>query len=255
VAGRGWPGELWLGVAGALLVCCLINKGVVFMKRFRLFGLVVVALVALTAAVTSTGASALTLPALLPIATGGVAFTDESDSANPTLNTKEHVVTCESAQSTGFQETDTLGTFHITFLKCKTEILGACTSSGDASGQILTLGSFHYVLDTLATSETSVAVLFLTAPTTFSCTNLANIVTKGTLVCLILTPLVESKTHLFHCTQSSAGVQAGNHYYNDNGTLVETHLEATFNGGAEESASEVALAAVFFAKAVAFEND
>jgi hypothetical protein len=225
------------------------------MKRFRLFGLVVVALVALAAAVTSTGASALTLPALLPIATGGVAFTDESDAANPTLNTPAHTVTCESAQSTGFQETDTLGTFHITFLGCETAILGKCTSSGDTEGQILTLGSFHYVLDTLGSSEISVAVLFLTAPTTFSCTKLASIVTKGTLVCLILTPLVKSKTHLFHCTQSSAGVQEDKHYYNDNGTLVETKLETSFNGGAEESSSEVALAAVFFKEAVAFEND
>jgi hypothetical protein len=225
------------------------------MRNFRLLFIAAAALVALAAAITSTGASALTLPQLLPIATGGVAFTDETDSANPTLSTAAHVVSCKSAQSTGFQETDTLGTFHITWLGCETEILGKCTSEGDEAGQVLTLGSFHYVLDTLSSSESSVAILFLPGITTFSCTKLANIKIRGTLVCLILTPLVESKTHLVHCNQTSAGVQEDKHYYNDNGTLVEAKVETSFNGGALEAAALVMLEAVFFPKAVAFEND
>jgi hypothetical protein len=226
------------------------------MKHFKLLGVALMAVFAIGAMLASTGASALTLPALLPIAENK-SFTGANVGA-PKLESKAgSVIECKTATATGAQETDTLGTFHITFEGCETAIVGKCTSTGDAEGSILTLGSFHYVLDTLSTSETSVAVLFLPGITKFECTKFVKNEVKGELVCPLTKPLVSSKTHEFTCAKgSTAGSQAVKKYYNDGGTLVEAKLESALNGGTFEESNEQATATTTFTnKAVAFEND
>jgi hypothetical protein len=224
------------------------------MKRLRLFG---VALVVLFGVGALSASGAFALPELLPIPTGGGGVTDASDGTTKLqFQTAEHLLECQHAEGTGWQETDTLGTFHVVFTGCETAILGKCTSSGDSAGSILTLGSFHYVLDTLGSSEESVAVLFLLAPTKYECTSFGKNELIGNLVCLILKPLFESKVHLFHCNHAAkVQEQEDKGYYNDAGTFVPTQLLSSLNGGSFVESSLLLLEQFSFKEAVAFMTD
>jgi hypothetical protein len=228
------------------------------MKHFRLLGLAMLAVFALGATLSS---SAFALPELLGANAFPQTFTDKTDANNPTLETANHKVTCEKATSTGTQETDTLGKFHISFTKCTSTLNSVCTSTGDASGEILTLGSFHYVLDEKSGIE-DVAILFLIgqgteAATTFTCEAFGikeAVEVKGTLLCLILLPLKSEPTHLFHCT-GSKGVPGDKEYLNDENKSVKALLLTKVGGGVFEESNEVALAEVTFKEAVAFMNE
>lgn len=224
------------------------------MKRFTLLGLALMAVLSLGASLAAS--SSFALPELLPIA-GNSTFTGRNvGTAKVVLETVgKSTVECASATSTGAQETDTLGTFHISFKTCASTgfIRATCTSRGDASGEILTLGSFHYVYDTLGGTE-KVAILFLPKPTEFEC-SIVKVKVTGTLVCLILKPLESNVTHQFHCVQKE-GKQTGTRWWNDAGTAQTAQLlTETNNSGRPEESGELALAEVTFARAVSFEND
>lgn len=221
------------------------------MKRFRLLG---VALLAVLAVGVVMSASAFALPELLPIKAGGSTFTGKNDSSVIHLETgKKETIECSAATANGTATNDTTGTFHITFTGCKEIPLGvACNSLGDASGSILTLGTFDNVFDTL--SPLGEAILFLIEPVHIECTALALIQVTNELVCLWLEGLTSMATHLFHCNQTT-GVQEDTGFYNDSGTFVKSQLSCSKNGGAAEACGELALAEVTFPEPVAFMND
>jgi hypothetical protein len=229
------------------------------MKRFSLLGVLMVVVFALAAVVVAPAAFA--LPELLPIKTGGTHYTAASDGTEEVtleINANEKV-NCKAATGEGGQETDTLGTFRISFTSCKETILGtACSTSGDASGVILTNGSFHYVIDTLGATlgANGVAILFLPEITNFECDGgLTKFKVTGRVLCLLLEPLVSRSTHLFHCVQT-AGKQNVTSYYNATGTLITgVILETSKNGGALAQSGELALASVNFPEAVAIMNE
>jgi hypothetical protein len=217
------------------------------MKRFRLIGLALVAVFAFGAVLS---ASAFALPEALPFTSGTKAFTGKLDSGEAVLESAgANQVKCKAANGAGGLETDTLGTFKITFETCALTILGkteTCTGSGDATGAILSEGSFHYVFDALGTGEAlGVAVLYLPKETSFECGAFVKNKVKGDVLCLLLTPLTSSLTHLFHCTKgATAGTQATTTFWNDNGTEVKAKLESSLDGGSFEASNEQALATV-----------
>jgi hypothetical protein len=228
------------------------------MKHLRLLGLALVAMLAVGATVMAVAASAeLALPQLLGEVGNPKAFEGKSVGEPKLEDANGNIVNCKAATGSGTQETDTLGIFHITFTGCKTELTGACTSSGDASESILTLGSFHYVLDTLGSAEESVAILFLIKEVTFECSVFAKNKVKGELLCLIQKPLVSAKSHEFRCaSKGGKGEQEDLNYWNDKGEKIEkVHLESSLNGGAFVHSQEDANATVEFKEAVKFEND
>lgn len=219
------------------------------MKRFKLLGLALMAVFAL-AAVLSASASA--LPELLA-QEANATYTGKSTAANPTLETsKEEKIVCKEASAEGVQETDTLGTFHIHFTGCESSGF-KCNTTGDESGIILSLGTFHYVFDVL-TPELGVAILFLPEEQNIKCTALVTLKVKGTILCLILEPLTSAATHEFHCVQSK-GKASETKWWNDEGVEQNALALTSKNGGTFIESAEQALASVTFGTAVAFMNE
>jgi hypothetical protein len=212
------------------------------MRRFRLIGLAFVAMLTLGAALS---ASAFALPEFLPFSAGTKTFTSALDSGEAILeNSASTKIKCTALKGEGTLETDTLGTFKISFENCT--LSGTpCTGTGDLSRTILLEGSFHYVDTTLGTGETlGMGMLFLPKLAEFDCVGgLVNNLLKGTLICLILTPLTSSVTHLFHCLPGATpGSSLYKQYWNDAGTHVEVQLLASLNEGGFKEANVQALA-------------
>jgi hypothetical protein len=235
-----------------------------FMKRFSLFSVLVVAVFALAAAVIAPAASAANpLPQLLPIKSGGSHFGGEKDnSENAILEIKAgETVECKNATGEGGQNTDTLGTFRISFKECKETVLGTkCHSAGDSEseGIILTNGTFHFVVDTLGATlgANGVAILFLPEITKFECDGgLTKFEVKGRVLCLLLEPLVAMVTHLFHCIQKE-GKQNETSYWSDETLVSGVILETSKNGGAFVASGELALSSIgYLGEAVAIMNE
>jgi hypothetical protein len=227
------------------------------MRRLKLLGAACVVLVALVAVATNS-ASAFTLPEVLGI-TAGAEFKTKDSVANPTFETLSgNTVTCEHVTGSGTVEAGlTLGPFHVTFAgHCKGTILGiasACTGLGDATETILTLGKWHTVVDTKSGEALGAAILLLLEPVHFTC-GIALIEVKGSLLCLITTPLTSALSHTTTCTQTK-GMAGETKYLNDAGveTAIEALLSST-NHGAFEEAGEAATGTIEFAKAVTIDD-
>jgi hypothetical protein len=229
------------------------------MKRIRLLGLALVALMALSSAIAATASAELALPQLLAQPANSK-FTGKSTGTVKLEDEKGNIVECEKATGEGTQETDTLGKFHITFEKCKSPVLGECkTVSDKKAGIILSEGVFHFVLDILGEPEESVAILFLPVETEFECSLFAKNKVRGELLCLILKPLVSSTTHEFHCEPKAGGgkgEQADLFFWNDAGEKIgPVHLESALNGTTFVRSSQAALSTIVFPIPVKFEND
>jgi hypothetical protein len=231
------------------------------MKGFSLLSVLAVAVFALAAAVVAPAASAANpLPQVLPIPAGGGHFTGEKDGTEEVILelTAGEKLECKNLTDEGGQNTDTLGTFRASFKECKETVLGTkCSSAGDASGVILTNGTFHYVVDTLGATlgANGVAVLFLNEITKFECDGgLTKFEIKGKLLCLGLEPLVARTTHLFHCIQKE-GKQNETTYWSDETLVSGVILETSKNGGAFVASGALALVAISASEAVAIMNE
>jgi hypothetical protein len=139
------------------------------MKRFKLIGIAILAIFALTAIAANIANAEETkiLPeptALLPVtnkATGG-------PGKLLTLGGKE--IKCESSSGEGSATSFNLGTFHTLFTKCTGPLGSTCTGASNPSGLIALLGTVHFWLALLVKSGTLVAALvFLIAPFHFTC--------------------------------------------------------------------------------------
>ena len=236
------------------------------MKRFRSFGLVLLAAVAFSV-VWSASASAAKLPELLG-QTNPASFTGANDGTTRIeLETSGGTtVACTSVSATATQETDTGGTFHLTFKGCKSSG-AACTSSGDATEEVLSLGKFAIVDDFLSTevSKLGVADLFLLgAGTELSCSALVKIKATGSVLCLVLEPLISSTIHLFHCIHQlnakseneGKGVQLDKAYWGDGeNEEIKTELLLSVNGATPVPTSELVLGTAVFSVPVATMNE
>jgi hypothetical protein len=196
------------------------------MRRFKLLGLALMAV--LIAAVAVVGTASAALPKILP--ESGVARNwTGSNTGNVEVLGSGIAVICTEAPAIGTQEANKpLGSFHIELKNCTSE-KGAvkCTGLGDSAGVILVLGMWHSVFDNL--SSLSAAMLFLLEKVHFNCTVLILVLVSGELVCLWLRPTESAATHSFHCVATSAGKQEEEAYFNEAGTEVKAALMWSFN--------------------------
>jgi hypothetical protein len=230
-----------------------LKEGVFGMKRFRLLGLALLAVFALGALMAASASAA--LPELLGNQAFPKSWTGKSVGTTELLTVGgAAVISCNAATADGEQLTDTLGDYHLHFTECKLVGAGPCSSEGDNSGVILTLGEYHYVDDFLGTPATlGVAILFL-VDTHFICTPPGVLIlVKGHVLCLILKPLESNVTHEFHCKETS-GKSEDKHWWNDAGVEETALLLSNANEGPFEESAELALGTVTFTEKVAFMN-
>ena len=120
------------------------------MKRFRLLGVVLMAVFVL-GVIVATRASAAEPTKILPEPTAVKPLTATDKSGPGTLLTVAgSEVKCTKGTSTSSFTTPNLGTFHAIFEGCKAKvpIIGTapCTGASDEKEKILLLGTVHYVL-------------------------------------------------------------------------------------------------------------
>lgn len=216
--------------------------------------LALLALLSTIVVVVCLPASAVALPEVLPIKTGGSPWTGSAVGTNLIAETvKKETVSCESSPASGVAETPTSGSLHITFKGCKEPALKlSCNGVGDAKEIILALGKYNIVFDSL--SPLSVGILDTIEPIKFECSALAKFEKKGTLICAILEPLVSKTTHSGHCIQKE-GKQELKTYWNDEGKEVHTQLLLSKNGGTFEEIALLGLGEVTLEEAVTIMND
>jgi len=188
------------------------------MRRIKVVGFAVMAVLALSAFVSATASAAL----VGVLGTGAETESFTGSGGSTTLEALSGVspVICKTQTSEGKNESKTAGSFHITFEGCTAGGI-TCTGLGDTSGKALALGSFHYVFDKLGTgSELGVGILFLFAPIHLSCSILLVELT-GQLLCLI-TPKETSSTHAeIKCEKVTGGDPKETVYWTEAGTEVK----------------------------------
>jgi len=195
------------------------------MRGLRWFGFVLVAVCVVGVLVVSSASAA--LPQVLP-ETAGKTAASTSTGTLTWETTAGKKVSCEKVTGTSKEAgTTPLGEFHINFEKCTTTVAGikfVCTGLGDTSGNILSLGEYHFVYDTLGASETNalgIAILFLVNTMHFECAGgITLIKVEGSELCLITEPHVAKTLHAFTCAET-AGVPTDKVYWNDSGTEVK----------------------------------
>jgi hypothetical protein len=227
------------------------------MRHLKLTGIICLAAFTATLAIANS-ALAFPLPSVLPgqntwkgKAPGKTLFSTVG--TNPPVE-------CATATGTGTLElpTKTLGEFHITFGGCKaTGTTFVCTGTSDTagSGTILSLGSWHSVVD-VNSPELHAAILFLPNETKFKCSIVETVIMPGGMVlCLVNKPLESKASHEFLCeTIKSEGKDTGKpvetEYFNDNGEKVKIKpLTVSVSGGAAVEASQEGTGTVEFVEA------
>jgi hypothetical protein len=174
------------------------------MKRFRLLGMLLVALFAAAMAMSAVAAADET-PLNLPFKAGET-FTGKSE-GEPKLISSNGTTVCKEAVSLLAENTiesnsPPLGKFQMHYSGCMDEATKQkCTGLGETpEGTILVKGTWHLVWDEKgATFELTVATLFLVEPVHYNCTALVLLKVEGEQLCLDLTPTELSKTHSYHC--------------------------------------------------------
>jgi hypothetical protein len=193
------------------------------MQRFRILGVALMAVFALSAVVSATASAEVVM---LPEITTTEKWTGESGKGSLEVLKGAAVIECKKDKSEGtFEPKKPLGSFHIDFEGCKASI-ATCTGLGEpVAGTILTLGTFHLVYDTLGSvlSEAGVGVLFLVLPTHFECT-ITNtlLVVEGEVLCLIKPVNTEVKHWEIVCERgATAGDPKETVYWNEAGTKIQ----------------------------------
>jgi len=211
------------------------------MRRIKVVGFAVMAVLALSAFVSATASAALV--GVLGTGAETESFTGSGGSGTLEALSGVSPVICKTQTSEGKNESKTAGSFHITFEGCTAGGI-TCTGLGDTSGKILTLGSFQYVFDKLGTgSELGVGILFSIAPAHFSCSILLIEVT-GQVLCLV-TPKETSSTHAeIKCEKNGADpketvywTEAGTEVKMGNNLLLTSENHGAGKGSGEETSA------------------
>lgn len=224
------------------------------MQRSKILGLALMATFVLSAVVSATASAepAVILPETAQLFSG--------ESSKGTLEVLPgglaHRVVCQKDKSEGNIETGgKLGQFHIKFESCKAAGLFACTGLGEAVEVILSLGTYHIVYDKLGTGAAlGVGILFLVEPVHFTCSNGAEFVVQGEVLCLIKPINALAKHFEIVCERGGTEGDPGEiTYWNENGTEVKMGLEKLLtkeNGGAGVMSSELTTALILTEKEV-----
>jgi hypothetical protein len=126
-----------------------------------------------------------------------------------------------------FEPNSALGLFHSHFLKCTAQGGQAiCQGLGDERGQILLLGTFHMVYDSLTTLGSG--ILLLTEHAHFTCGGLVLVLTLGELLCLLTPTNSLTNIHTIKCEQSGTGDPSEVVYWKDDGSGTEVKLKESF---------------------------
>jgi hypothetical protein len=225
------------------------------LKKVKLLCVAVVALCALSATVMSLTASA--LPVVLPESSSERSWTGKNVGNAVLETTAGETITCTTAGAEGTEESKKpLGAFHIDFKTCSTLAgFASCHSLGDESGIILSLGSWHFVFDTLGATlgQAGVGLLFLLADVHIECAGVLILVFAGGMVlCLITKPTTSANTHEFSCKSRATGVPLEQTYYNETGTNVRIATLLSSKGG-ETALQSVEIAGGTFSESTALE--
>jgi hypothetical protein len=216
------------------------------MKRFRLLGLLLVAVFAAATAMSAVAAADET-PLSLPFKAGET-FTGKSE-GEPELISSIGTMICREATSLLAENTiesnlPPLGKFQIHFSVCRDKILGTvCTGLGENSGIILVKGTWHLVWDEKGTTfELTVATLFLVEPVHFTCGPVL-LKVEGEQLCLDLKPTELSKTHSFHCIANGTTQEDSWCKKDESGCkeLVTPLLKTSVNEAVAKDSAELAL--------------
>lgn len=194
------------------------------MQRLKILGLALIAAFALGAVVSAAASAEVkVLPEEAVTFKGLTAKTTTLEK----LNGKN--VTCGETHAEGeIEAKKPLGLFHIHFLKCKGLGLLPCTGLGDKEEQILVLGTFHLVFDTLVAgnlTQAGVGVLFLLEHVHFTCGGLILVLVLGEVLCLIKPVNIKAKKSTIACEQNK-GDPGEIVYWNEAGTEVKMGLNA-----------------------------
>lgn len=160
---------------------------------------------------------------ILPTLTTAEKWTGESGKSMLEVLKKAETIECTSDKSEGTFENKPLGKFHIDFEGCKTTgIKVTCTGLGEASGVILTLGTFHLVSDKLGTgAELGMGILLLMEPTHLTCA-IPLFIVEGQVLCLIKPINSKVKHWEIVCEKGKeAGDPGETTYWNEAGTEVK----------------------------------
>ena len=112
------------------------------MRRLKLLGLSLMAVLALSTLASAVAHAAITPPLMLP--GPGTTFTITGLGEPELATVGGRKFRCEKVKGSGEATSDSLGTFKVLFEKCKDAVLGTtCTGLGLSSGTIETKGEYH----------------------------------------------------------------------------------------------------------------
>jgi hypothetical protein len=186
------------------------------MQRFRILGVALMAVFALSAVMSATASAEVKI---LPTLTAEEKWTGESGSGTLEVLKGESIVCAKDKSEGTFEKEKPLGKFHIDFEGCKTAGGVTCTGLGEASGVILTLGTTHLVWDKLG-AELGAGVLFLINTTHFLCLFIL-VTVDGEVLCLIKPVNTLTKHFEVVCKPAAAGDPGETTYWNETGTEVK----------------------------------
>jgi len=211
------------------------------MRYLKQVGLAVTMLFALG---MTTAASAIALPDV-SVTLAGASYPLSLEATVLTAKTKISTAS-ESLQgegvllSLGFEALSSLGPFEATFKKVSDTGKEGCKSSGDASEEVSTSGTFHIVYTSL--SPLTLGILYLLSPVEIVCGTQTVKVQGSALASLIGLGSSESTEYTSltsALTGNGSGKPALKTYYNDSGEAKSAKLETNFGAGFKESAEEV----------------
>lgn len=219
------------------------------MRFIKMFGLAAIAAVAAMAVVGAASASAAAqyLQGGSPL-NHSVAFTGTSGAG--TLQTVGGTkVTCTADDASGKLLNSTEDEAEVTFLGCKGPLGASCTSSGQATGVILTKTLKSELVNLVGGG---VGVLLTPKEAgglfaEFSCLGVG-VKVKGSVVGVVTPVGVEQKTGTLTFKQS--GGKQSPSQYELNGSLKSSKLETSVSGGAFEESGEETTESLTFAEAV-----
>jgi hypothetical protein len=214
------------------------KEGVLMTRKVTVLAMCLMAAFAVSAVVSAISSASMVLPAFTGTATTG---TGSSGEGALTIEGGA-TIKCKSSGSDSLtvESNRHLGAGTITFSTC-TQGGEPCRSLGDASGTILTTGTWHLVLATRSSLDVHL-FLFLLTELHIECPGAAVklLLVTGT-VAGLLTQKTGSKTafELSIGTVGGAGkVQEFSEYENEAGTGVKTALSVKQEGGAAKKAFE-----------------
>ena len=213
------------------------------MQHFRILGVALIAVLALSTALSVTASAEVKL---LPALTAEEKWTGESGASTleslPGGTGKEIVCKKDKLEGT-FEKGKPLGLFHLTLEGCTAGFgIVTCTGLSDNIGIILSLGTAHLVWDKLG-AELGAGVLLLVENTHLLCTGVGKDIlfsVEGEVLCLIK-PVNTLTKHFEILCEGSKGDPSETVYWNEGGTEVNMGKEKLLtseNGGAGVMSSE-----------------